>query len=391
MLTIGILAGKVSLRRIRAVCEKNMEKIRRYMPLKNGIPSISTMSRMLSSIDTELLCLSFMTWVGTYLDTRGRDIAIDGKGLRAGTRKIRGEKTPYILNAMDTETKLVVGQWPINEKTNEAGALPEFLEMMQLDGSTVTIDAIGTTGNIMEKLHQVGAHFVLQVKKNCPALYKEIMDLFEGLEEEKKEDAEAFQKKYGEFCSEYKPGLEVNRERKEYRRVMEYHEPEGIKAFQEERPYIKCVGKSWQVRVEKIVDSEGNDVTPCLKEFLKKGSEKQPLPKEGDGMNDTIQCAGIISDTVLSAEELARIKRRHWLIEGSLHGVLDGAMGEDKSKVKNGREALSVLRKCAYNIARILQRIKYNTEKLMVDIFDEITEDLSLGMKYLFKSVPLIK
>ena len=71
-------------------------------------------------------------------------------------------------------------------------------------------------------------------------------------------------------------------------------------------------------------------------------------------MENAVQCVGLISDRILSAEELAKIKRSHWGIEGSLHGVLDGALAEDACKLKGGREAMSVLRKSAYNIARLI-------------------------------------
>ena len=379
--------GRESLRRIRKYCEDNIDKLRQYMPLEGGIPSVSTMSRTISGVDLELLYLTFNAWVGSYLDTRGRDIAIDGKGLIAGTRKIRGEQAPYIMNAIDIETKLVVGQYPIMEKTNEAGILPEFLKLMELENSTVTIDAIGTSGRVMETIHEGGGHFVLQVKKNCPVLYQEIMDLFEGLEKEKREDPELFQKTYGEVYSEYNSGLEKNRERKEYRKVQEYHDTDGINAFKEERPYIGCVGKSWQVRIEKIEDAEGNDVTPPMKEFLEKGSKRQQKPKEGDGIKDAVLSVGLVSDLVLSARELAMKKRNHWSIENSLHWVLDNTMGEDRSKIKNGREAASVLRKCAYNIGRILQHGKLKSLKLMVDVFDKIKGDIRLGADQIYKPI----
>lgn len=357
------------------------------MPLEGGIPSVSTVSRMLSGVDIELLCLTFMAWVGTYLDTRGKNIAMDGKGLRAGTRKIRGEGTPYMMNAMNTDTKLVVAQWPINEKTNEAGMLPDFISMMQLDESTVTIDAIGTSENIMEALHQANAHFVLQVKKNCSSLYKEIMDLFDSLEEEAESDKEKSQESEEKTYSCYAPEPEHNRERIEYRKVTEYHDPEGIKAFKEERPYIECVAGCKQIRIEKVEDLEGNNLTPSLREFLENGSIKQPKPEKGDGMNNSVQYVGLISDKVFSAKELAKIKREHWAIEDSLHYVLDVTMGEDSCKIKNGREAMSVLRKTAYNIARLLQIGRNKEQNFMIDILDLVMQDLSLGLEYIFKPI----
>ena len=70
--------------------------------------------------------------------------------------------------------------------------------------------------------------------------------------------------------------------------------------------------------------------------------------------------------------------------------VLDVTMGEDSCKLKNGREALSVLRKSAYNIARLLQIRRNKGQKYMIDIFDEIMQDLTLGLEYIFKPIPYI-
>ena len=88
-------------------------------------------------------------------------------------------------------------------------------------------------------------------------------------------------------------------------------------------------------------------------------------------------------------ETMAKIKRDHWIIEGSLHYVLDVTMGEDNCKIKKGREAMSALRKSAYNIMRLLQRKKENVNKMMTEIMDEIIQDPALGLEYIFKPVIL--
>lgn len=93
-----------------------MEELRKYMPFPNGVPSVSTMSRILSKTDEDMVSLAITNWVGEIINTRGIHIAIDRKGLRAATRKVRDERTPYILNAIDTASGLVIGQLAIQEK-----------------------------------------------------------------------------------------------------------------------------------------------------------------------------------------------------------------------------------------------------------------------------------
>ena len=113
-------------------------------------------------------------------------------------------------------------------------------------GSVVTIDAAGATEKIMEAVRRNGGDFVLQIKRNCPALYDELMRLFDGLAEEREADEKAFRNKYGASYSEVKT-TGKNRERYEYRECQSYSNTGGIRALQEARPHIACVGRSKQV------------------------------------------------------------------------------------------------------------------------------------------------
>lgn len=348
---MGLLAGKTKLRRIVRWSRRHLAELQRHMPFPNGVPSVSTMSRMLAAVDEEMVSLALINWIGEIFNTRGIHIAIDGKGLRAAARKVRDEKTPYILNAIDTASRLVVGQLVIHGKANEMTTIPELVELLEIEGSTITIDAIGATENIMNAIHGNGGEFVLQVKKNCPELYAELMGLFEGLSKDRENNPEEFQDKYGSCYSEAKT-TEKNRERYEYRTIQSYSDPGGI---QESRPYIASVGRGKQVRILQVQDDCGNDMTPGLAEFLKKGSKKQPKREEAEGMGNDEEWFGLAASRVLDAEEMLEYKRRHWVIENCLHYVLDETFGEDKSTIRLGKNTMSLLRKCAYNIARLLQ------------------------------------
>lgn len=381
-MVLGFLAGRTSLRRIISWSKRNVEKLRKYLPFPNGVPSLSTMSRVLSSVDEEMVAYAFMNWIGEISNTRGTHIAIDGKGLRAAADKVRDERTPYILNAIDVASKFVVAQLAISAKGNEMTAIPELLMMLEISGSTVTVDAIGATENIMNAVCNGGADFVLQVKGNCPALYGEIERLFTGLET----DRDAFiekMRKAGMHYSESRK-TERNRDRHEYRECQSYSDSEGIVSLQEERPHIACVGRLVQTRILKVVDETGNDVTPSLEDFLRDGSSRQPKKEESIGQS---RC-GLISSRLLDAEKLMEYKRNHWAIENSLHYVLDETFGEDKSTVKRGRNTVSVLRKCAYNIIRLLQMEAPEKRKHVPDVIDDICEDLEVGLKMFFCPVP---
>ncbi len=381
---MGLLAGKTKLRRIARWGRRHLMELRRHMPFPNGVPSVSTMSRVLAAVDEEMVSLALINWIGEIFNTRGIHIAIDGKGLRAAARKVRGEKTPYILNAIDTASRLVVGQLVIREKANEMTAVPELVELLEIEGSTITIDAVGATENIMNAIHDNGGEFVLQVKRNCPELYEELMGLFEGLAEDRENNPKKFQDKYGSCYSEAKT-TEKNRDRYEYRTIQSYSDPGGI---QESRPYIASVGRAKQVRIMKIQDGSGNDVTPGLAEFLKEGSKRQPRRMEAEGVGDDEDWYGLAASRVLNAEEMLEYKRKHWAIENSLHYVLDETFGEDKSTIRKGKNTMSLLRKCAYNIARMLQMKNPEGEEGIPDIIDNVCDNLEIGLQMIFSPIP---
>lgn len=381
---MGLLAGKTKLRRIVRWSKRHLTELRRHMPFPNGVPSVSTMSRMLAAVDEEMVSLALINWIGEVLNTRGIHIAIDGKGLRAAARKVRGERTPYILNAIDTASRLVIGQLVIHGKANEMTAVPELVELLEFEGSTITIDAIGATENIMNAIRDNGGEFVLQVKKNCPELYAELMRLFEGLSEDREHNPEEFQDKYGNCYSEAKTA-EKNRERYEYRFIQSYSNPGGI---QESRPHIAGVGRTKQVRIMQIQDDCGNDITPYLTEFLEEGSKKQPKRMAAEGMEYDAEWSGLAASKVLDAEEMLAYKRKHWAIESCLHYVLDETFGEDKSTIKLGKNTMSLLRKCAYNIARLLQMEKPEGQGGIPDIIDDICDNLEIGFQMIFSPIP---
>lgn len=81
-------------------------------------------------------------------------------------------------------------------------------------------------------------------------------------------------------------------------------------------------------------------------------------------------------------------KRKQWAIENCLHYVLDETFGEDKSTIKLGKNTMSVLRKCAYNIARLLQMEKLERQEGIPDIIDNVCDNLEIGLQMIFSLIP---
>lgn len=199
-------------------------------------------------------CRPWHLRIGNILNTKGIHIVIDGKALRAAAEKIKEKKAPYILNALDATTDLVIAQIPISEKTNEITAIPKLLKLLDITGSTITIDAIGATEAILSMIDEKDGYFVQQIKKNCPATYQEIQNVFEELEKEKEADPEKFGKENKGRYSEYS-SCEKNRERVEYREMKCYTNDDAIGKIRKELPFICSVASSCQIRIPCSEDS----------------------------------------------------------------------------------------------------------------------------------------
>ncbi len=389
-LVAGFLAGRTTIRRSLKWCKKHLEELREYLPLKNGIASPSTACRLLSGIDEELFALEFMEWIGEIMDTKGIYLAVDGKALRAGMEKVKDFRAPMILNAVDAATGLVAAQMPIKNKDCEIKAIPELLKLLDIKGSVVTADAVGTQTQIMEQILSQEGHFVLMVKKNQPQSYEEIVKYFGEMSEDHKrtKEDENYRPRYPGMQEKYEETSqkERNRDRQEYRWYSVCRECSLLTKTQKEWPFVKTVGLARQIRIPVERDGQGNDITPDIKTFLEKGSRRRPKPVQDEETGKDIQETGMISDMELTAEEMGRIKREHWAVENRLHHVLDDAFREDRSPAKKSKHNLALIRKFAYNILRIA--ILYgDCAEIMTEAMDDFSDDLLLRKKYVFSGI----
>ncbi len=389
-LVAGFLAGKTTIRRSLRWCKNHLEELRGHLPLKNGIASPSTACRLLSGIDEELFALEFMEWIGEIVSTKGVHLAVDGKALRAAMEKVKDFRAPMVLNAVDAVTGVVVAQMPIKNKDCEIKAIPELLKLLDIKGSTVTTDAVGTQTRTMEQILSQEGHFVLMVKKNQPQSYEEILKYFGEMSDDHKkmEKDRDYRPRYPQMQEKYEETSqkERNRDRQEYRWYSVCTECSLLTKTQKEWPFVKTVGLARQIRIPVERDAQGNDITPDIKTFLEKGSRRRPKPARDEEIGKDIQKTGMISDMELSAEETGRIKRGHWAVENRLHHVLDDAFREDRSPAKKSKHNLALIRKFAYNILRIA--ILYgDCAEIMTEAMDDFSDDPSLRKKYVFSGI----
>lgn len=388
-LAAGYLAGRDSVRRCLQWCRNHIDFLRQHLELKNGIASPATVSRILGNIDEEIFCLAFIEWMTGILNTKGINIAIDGKALRGSTEKIRNRKTPYILNVIDTATALVIAQLPIAEKENEITAIPKLLKLLNIQESLVTIDAVGTVQSVIDTINEKEADYLLTVKKGNPLTYQETKEMFAELGKENERitahpgQTVTYEKQMDSY--DVFKTIEKNRSRMEYRTMQICHNTDLITLCKKQKE-IKTVGWLEQVRIPMEKDKDGKDITPAYEDFIKNGTVRRPRITTGDDLTDDIHQVGLISSREMSAQETLKIKRNHWKIENSLHYVLDGLFREDRSSARKSKNNLAVIRKIAYNLLRIAI-LREKTESGPTEMRDQFNDDLTLIEKYAFRGI----
>jgi predicted transposase YbfD/YdcC len=160
--------------------------LRRFLPFDWGVPSGRWINIMMNRIDPDLFAACFMDWVRACWPEPPDTIAIDGKTVRRSHDRSRGRAALHLVSAFATNSRLVLGQETVDDKTNETTVIPLLLEKLaagrSLEGALVTIDAIACNPHIAQSIRDAGADYLLAVKGNQPTLQADIEAAFETAE-----------------------------------------------------------------------------------------------------------------------------------------------------------------------------------------------------------------
>lgn len=169
----GLTAGADGWDDLEDFGEIKLEDLRAYFPFKNGTPSDDTLRRFFRTIDPSKFEEFFLRWVKSFqLDLEGKVIAIDGKTNR---RSFDGEGKPvHLVSAFASEYGLTLGQVKTAEKSNEIKAIPELLSVLDIEGSVVTLDAMGCQKKIVEQIINQRADYVIGLKGNQGSLHADV-------------------------------------------------------------------------------------------------------------------------------------------------------------------------------------------------------------------------
>ena len=152
--------------------------LKKFLKLPNGIPSHDTIRRVFLLLNPVEFQECFQNWASSFKKkVTGETIAIDGKALRGSRDDSLGKKAIYMVSAWANENQMVLGQVKVDDKSNEITAIPKLLEILDVAGCTVTIDAMGTQKKIAEKIIENKADYILGLKGNQGNLHDDAVIL----------------------------------------------------------------------------------------------------------------------------------------------------------------------------------------------------------------------
>ena len=177
IMLVAVICGATSYVKVELFGKSKEEWLKKYIKLENGVPDACTFRNVIKSIDTQQLHKVFIEWMGNVVEHLAGVVAVDGKQAR---RTKDGKKKPlHVVSAFSAECGLVLGQLACEEKSNEITAIPKLLEMLEIEGCIVTIDAMGTQSEIAEKIIEQGADYILALKENQRTLCRDVALYFE--------------------------------------------------------------------------------------------------------------------------------------------------------------------------------------------------------------------
>jgi len=279
--------------------------LKKFLVLKNGIPSSATFYRLFRTLDPKQFEAFFRRWVSQIVPAAAPpgQIAVDGKTIRGSADGTR--RPAHIVSAFSTDLGIAFGQERVEQKSNEITAIPELLDALYINGFLVSIDAMGCQKEIARKIIAKGGDYLLMVKGNQPSLLDNVSAAFTEGRHSDLPRFEHLDASHGRVVSQ-----------------ITWTAPASAAAVDTaDWPNCKTVAMVASLR------------------------------RVGDQNSDLEQRYYICSRD-MTPEALAKAVRAHWAVENKLHWMLDVNFGEDACMVKkdNAPEILSLIRRVVINM-----------------------------------------
>jgi predicted transposase YbfD/YdcC len=310
----AVIAGADNWEDVEEFGKARLGWFQTFLELPNGIPSHDTFTRVFARLDPEQFQAGFLSWMSSASEMiGGQVIAIDGKVLRRSHDKGIGKAAIDMVSAWATANRLVLGQVKVEEKSNEITAIPQLLEVLEVSGCIVTIDAMGCQTEIAAKIIEREAEYVLSLKENQGQLYEDVERLFVDLEDSQ----------YKAYAFDYEKTVNKDHGRIEIRECWTISDPDVLRYLRGFANWKNLATVS-RIRAQRWIGEE-------------KSSE------------DRYHIASIVG-----AKRVLWAVRSHWGIENELHWTLDLAFDEDRCRVRkdHGPENFALLRHIALNLLK---------------------------------------
>jgi len=331
---ISVMCGCTDWEEVAEFGRGRQEVLKAYLELPHGIPSHDTFRRVMGAICPESLERCYWAWVRTILPNvkiEADIVNLDGKSVRGSGKP--GLKPIHLVSAWSSWAGITLAQIKTAEKSNEITAIPDLLDMLHIAGSIVTIDAMGCQTEIVKKVIEKGADYVIACKDNQPTLYQEITDYY---------------------------GYRDGGSQEELRQI-------GHSIFtQKEKSHGRIEKRTYELIEECTMLSRFHD-------FVGAGSidrvRSHVIVRDGTVREDERYYLTSLTGEG-AVERFAQAARKHWGIENSCHWVLDVTFGEDACRTRDEITAqnLAVARKLALALAKrvpdeIVEKYSHNKAK----------------------------
>ena len=293
-----VLSGGEDCTDMAEFARAKLEFLRGFLKLEHGAPSHDTFSRLFRLLDPEQFRTCFQRFMARFAEACQGVVAIDGKVLRRSFDKASGKSALHMVSAWGCEQRLVLGQVATDAKSNEITAVPKLLQMLSLEGSIVTVDALNCQREIAQQ--------VVDQKGDQGTLHDDVRSFLDDPETK---------------LSVSDSTVDGDHGRIETRTAMVSTDIAWLQA-DHDWPGLTAVGKV--VRVREMADKT------------------------------TTETAYYLLSTAMDPERFGEVVRSHWGVENRLHWCLDVAMNEDRARnrMDNGPQNLAVLRHLALNLVR---------------------------------------